>query len=142
MAQSLNDAARTTGFTPVVLAAAGGLALAVATYGLLQLGGKVTFLNEVEAARIGETNDRQVDRAWDIWKSQAVASGPVSAPLWQTINWASARAYGSRTGAAAWHPTLHRVKRVTASPGTCSGSSWGHVHWATGCQLSPGGSRA
>ncbi len=34
-------AARTTGFAPVVLSAAGGLALAVATYGLLQLGGKV-----------------------------------------------------------------------------------------------------
>ena len=29
------------------------------------------------------------------------ASGPTSAPLWQTVNWASARVYGSRTAATA-----------------------------------------
>ena len=29
------------------------------------------------------------------------ADNPQSAPLWQTLDWASARAYGSRTGAAA-----------------------------------------
>ncbi len=29
------------------------------------------------------------------------ANNPQSAPLWQTINWATTRAYGSRTGAAA-----------------------------------------
>ena len=29
------------------------------------------------------------------------ASGPTSAPLWQTVNWAAARAYGSRTNATA-----------------------------------------
>ncbi len=29
------------------------------------------------------------------------ASGPQSAPLWQTVNWAATRGYGSRTGAAA-----------------------------------------
>ena len=34
-------AARTSGFAPVVLSASAGLALAVATYGLLQLGGKI-----------------------------------------------------------------------------------------------------
>jgi len=35
------SAARSGGFAPVVFSAAGGLALAVATYGLLQLGGKI-----------------------------------------------------------------------------------------------------
>jgi ribulose-5-phosphate 4-epimerase/fuculose-1-phosphate aldolase len=37
----------------------------------LRLGGKVTYLNETEATKIGAINDQQVDRAWDIWKRQA-----------------------------------------------------------------------
>lgn len=37
----------------------------------LRLGGKITFLNEVEAAKIGEQNDKLVDRPWEIWKNQA-----------------------------------------------------------------------
>ena len=36
----------------------------------LRLGTRVTYLNEVEAAKIGEINDRQVDRPWEIWKRQ------------------------------------------------------------------------
>jgi HCOMODA/2-hydroxy-3-carboxy-muconic semialdehyde decarboxylase len=36
----------------------------------LRLGSRVTYLNEVEAAKIGEINDRQVDRPWEIWKRQ------------------------------------------------------------------------
>jgi hypothetical protein len=39
----------------------------------LKLGGKVTFLNETEAAKIGEINDQQVDRPWDLWKRNAQA---------------------------------------------------------------------
>ena len=42
----------------------------------LALGGRITYLNEVEAARIGEVNDGQVDRAWEIWRNQALAEGP------------------------------------------------------------------
>ncbi len=38
----------------------------------LRLGGKITFLNEKEAARIGAENDEMVDRPWEIWKSQAL----------------------------------------------------------------------
>ena len=34
----------------------------------LALGGKVTFLNETEAAKIGETNDQQAERPWELWK--------------------------------------------------------------------------
>ena len=41
----------------------------------MQLGGKITFLNEVEAAKIGEINDQQIDRPWEIWKNQALAHG-------------------------------------------------------------------
>ena len=41
----------------------------------LQLRGQVTYLNEVEAARIGELNDQQVDRAWDLWSGR-VAGAP------------------------------------------------------------------
>jgi HCOMODA/2-hydroxy-3-carboxy-muconic semialdehyde decarboxylase len=41
----------------------------------LQLGGSITYLNEVEAARTAEVNDQQVDRSWDIWKSEALAHG-------------------------------------------------------------------
>ncbi len=40
----------------------------------LRLGGTVTFLNEVEAAKIGAIEDRD-DRPWEIWKSQALAHG-------------------------------------------------------------------
>jgi HCOMODA/2-hydroxy-3-carboxy-muconic semialdehyde decarboxylase len=39
----------------------------------LRLGGNVTYLNEIEAARIGEINDQQADRAWEVWKRQAAA---------------------------------------------------------------------
>ena len=39
----------------------------------LKLGGKITFLNETEAAKIGEINDQQVDRPWDLWKRNAQA---------------------------------------------------------------------
>ena len=42
----------------------------------LALGGKITYLNEVEAAKIGEVNDGQIDRAWEIWRNQALAEGP------------------------------------------------------------------
>lgn len=38
----------------------------------LRLGGTITFLNEVEAAKIGEQNDKLVDRPWEIWKNQAI----------------------------------------------------------------------
>ena len=31
------------------------------------------LLNEVEAAKIGEGNDKQVDRRWEIRKSQALS---------------------------------------------------------------------
>ena len=33
---------------------------------------KVTYLNEVEAAKVGEVNDRNVERPWEIWKNQAL----------------------------------------------------------------------
>jgi HCOMODA/2-hydroxy-3-carboxy-muconic semialdehyde decarboxylase len=39
----------------------------------LRLGGKVTFLNEAEAAKIGALNESLVDRPWEIWKRQALA---------------------------------------------------------------------
>lgn len=38
----------------------------------LRLGGTITFLNETEAARIGDQNDKLVDRPWEIWKNQAI----------------------------------------------------------------------
>jgi ribulose-5-phosphate 4-epimerase/fuculose-1-phosphate aldolase len=37
----------------------------------IRLGGTITYLNEVEAARIGVENDEGVDRPWEIWKIQA-----------------------------------------------------------------------
>ena len=43
----------------------------------LQLRGQVTYLNEIEAARIGELNDQQVNRAWELW------SGRVARPAGQ-----------------------------------------------------------
>jgi len=39
----------------------------------LRLGGKITFLNEAEAAKIGSQNDVLVERPWEIWKNQAMA---------------------------------------------------------------------
>jgi ribulose-5-phosphate 4-epimerase/fuculose-1-phosphate aldolase len=39
----------------------------------LRLGGNVIYLNEVEAAKIGEINDTQVDRAWGVWRAQALS---------------------------------------------------------------------
>ena len=39
----------------------------------LKLGGPITFLNEAEAAKIGEINDQQVERPWDLWKRNATA---------------------------------------------------------------------
>jgi HCOMODA/2-hydroxy-3-carboxy-muconic semialdehyde decarboxylase len=39
----------------------------------LRLGGKITFLNEIEAAKIGEQFDKLVDRPWEIWKIQALS---------------------------------------------------------------------
>ncbi len=41
----------------------------------LRLGGNITYLNEVEAAKIGEQNDKLVDRPWEIWKNQALSRG-------------------------------------------------------------------
>jgi ribulose-5-phosphate 4-epimerase/fuculose-1-phosphate aldolase len=40
------------------------------------LGGNVTYLNEVEAAKIGEINDQQVERPWEIWKKHAQTGAP------------------------------------------------------------------
>jgi len=42
----------------------------------LRLGGRVTYLNEVEAARAGAQLDRLVERPWEIWKRQALAHAP------------------------------------------------------------------
>ena len=40
----------------------------------LRLGnGKVTFLNDQEAAKATETNSALVGRAWDLWKQKAMA---------------------------------------------------------------------
>ena len=39
----------------------------------LGLGGKVTYLNEIEAAKMRANNDNQIDRAWELWKMQATA---------------------------------------------------------------------
>jgi HCOMODA/2-hydroxy-3-carboxy-muconic semialdehyde decarboxylase len=39
----------------------------------MRLGGKITFLNEIEAAKIGGQNASLVDRPWEIWKSQALS---------------------------------------------------------------------
>lgn len=39
----------------------------------LRLGGKIAYLNEVEATKIGAQNDKQVDRPWEIWKNQALS---------------------------------------------------------------------
>jgi ribulose-5-phosphate 4-epimerase/fuculose-1-phosphate aldolase len=39
----------------------------------LRLGGKVKFLNEAEASKIGAVNDGAVDRPWELWKNQALS---------------------------------------------------------------------
>lgn len=39
----------------------------------LRLGGKITFLNEVEAAKVGAVNDQVVERPWEIWKNEALS---------------------------------------------------------------------
>ncbi len=39
----------------------------------LRLSANITYLNEIEAASIGAINDRQVDRAWEIWKLRAAS---------------------------------------------------------------------
>lgn len=39
----------------------------------LRLGKNIVFLNEVEAAKVAAVNDKQVDRPWDLWKSQALS---------------------------------------------------------------------
>ena len=39
----------------------------------IHLGGKITFLNEEEAAKIGEQNDKLVDRPWEIWRIEALS---------------------------------------------------------------------
>jgi ribulose-5-phosphate 4-epimerase/fuculose-1-phosphate aldolase len=44
----------------------------------LKLGGKITFLNESEAAKIGMINDSQVERPWDLWKRNAQSRDSVS----------------------------------------------------------------
>jgi ribulose-5-phosphate 4-epimerase/fuculose-1-phosphate aldolase len=43
----------------------------------LRLGGKVTFLNEVEAGKTGAAIDSAVERPWEIWKSQALSRFPL-----------------------------------------------------------------
>lgn len=42
----------------------------------LRLGGTITYLNEVEAARIGRINDEQVERPWELWKRRVLAREP------------------------------------------------------------------
>lgn len=39
----------------------------------LRLGGKVIFLNEVEASKVGAVIDNVVERPWEIWKNQALS---------------------------------------------------------------------
>lgn len=40
----------------------------------IKLGGKVAYMNETEASKIGTENDKQVERPWEIWKSRAEAN--------------------------------------------------------------------
>jgi ribulose-5-phosphate 4-epimerase/fuculose-1-phosphate aldolase len=42
----------------------------------LRMGGKITYLNEIEAARIGEQMDQLVDRPWELWKIHALSRAP------------------------------------------------------------------
>jgi HCOMODA/2-hydroxy-3-carboxy-muconic semialdehyde decarboxylase len=47
----------------------------------LRLGGKITYLNEIEAAKIGQQFDQLVDRPWEIWRIQALSHAqPGSGP--------------------------------------------------------------
>jgi HCOMODA/2-hydroxy-3-carboxy-muconic semialdehyde decarboxylase len=46
----------------------------------IHLGGKITFLNEEEAAKIGEQNDKLVDRPWEIWKIEALSHAQQKQP--------------------------------------------------------------
>jgi HCOMODA/2-hydroxy-3-carboxy-muconic semialdehyde decarboxylase len=46
----------------------------------IHLGGKITFLNEVEAAKIGEQNDKLVDRPWEIWRIEALSRAQQKQP--------------------------------------------------------------
>jgi ribulose-5-phosphate 4-epimerase/fuculose-1-phosphate aldolase len=39
----------------------------------LRMGGKITYLNEAEAAKTGQQLDQLVDRPWEIWKIQALS---------------------------------------------------------------------
>jgi ribulose-5-phosphate 4-epimerase/fuculose-1-phosphate aldolase len=39
----------------------------------LRLGGKIKFLNEVEARKIAAVNDGAVERPWELWKNQAMS---------------------------------------------------------------------
>jgi HCOMODA/2-hydroxy-3-carboxy-muconic semialdehyde decarboxylase len=43
----------------------------------LALGGKVTYLNETEAAKIGKLNDEQVERPWELWKSEVTSRAQI-----------------------------------------------------------------
>jgi ribulose-5-phosphate 4-epimerase/fuculose-1-phosphate aldolase len=42
----------------------------------MRLSPHVVYLNETEAAKIGAMNDKQVDRPWDLWKSQVLLNSP------------------------------------------------------------------
>jgi HCOMODA/2-hydroxy-3-carboxy-muconic semialdehyde decarboxylase len=39
----------------------------------ISLGGKVVYMNETEASKIGDQNDKLVDRPWEIWKIQVLS---------------------------------------------------------------------
>ncbi len=74
------SAARNGGFAPVVFSAAGGLALAVATYGLLQLGGKIlswrTFFRVTEILLLLLAGALLLTAA-----DQSRRAGPAAAPV-------------------------------------------------------------
>jgi ribulose-5-phosphate 4-epimerase/fuculose-1-phosphate aldolase len=42
----------------------------------MKLGSDVVFLNEVEAAKVGATNESQVERPWEIWKMRVMSKTP------------------------------------------------------------------
>jgi HCOMODA/2-hydroxy-3-carboxy-muconic semialdehyde decarboxylase len=42
----------------------------------LRLGGNVTYLNEVEAAKVGKVNDDNVERPWELWKTRVLSHRP------------------------------------------------------------------
>ena len=39
--------------------------------------GDVTYLNDAEAAKVWETNDGQIERAWGYWRTKALAANPI-----------------------------------------------------------------